>query len=79
MLVGLLIGGLSFWLLPRRAANGQVLLILIGIAGAMLAGFLARAIASLPAGAGQAYLAAAAGAVIALLLYQLLLRARSNS
>ena len=74
MLVGLLIGGLSPWILPRRAANGPVLLILISIAGAMLAGFLARAIASLPAGTGEAHLAAAAGSVAAILLYQLLLR-----
>jgi uncharacterized membrane protein YeaQ/YmgE (transglycosylase-associated protein family) len=79
MLVGLSVGVLARFALPRRASSGPVLLILLGIAGAMLAGFLGEAFEVAPGNGRLTYAVAAAGAAGLILLYRLLLRARSTA
>jgi uncharacterized membrane protein YeaQ/YmgE (transglycosylase-associated protein family) len=74
MLVGLVIGGLFHVLSPRRIAGGSAILLLLGIAGAMLAGFLGRALDVAPADGRLTYVVAAAGAVAFILLLRLALR-----
>ena len=74
MLVGLAIGGLFHALAPRRAPGGSIVLLLLGIAGAMLAGFLGRALAIAPADDWRTYFAAAIGAAGFILLYRLAVR-----
>ncbi len=78
MLVGLIVGLLARLLLPRRVAAGPVLLILIGIAGAMLAGFLGRALDLFEASDPVSYAAAGIGALLLILIYRLVLRARAS-
>jgi uncharacterized membrane protein YeaQ/YmgE (transglycosylase-associated protein family) len=78
MLVGLLVGVVARLILPRRPSAGPVLLILIGIAGAMLVGFLGRALDLFQAQDPIGYMAAAAGAGLLILLYRLVLRSRRS-
>ncbi|MFC3713532.1 GlsB/YeaQ/YmgE family stress response membrane protein [Sphingoaurantiacus capsulatus] len=78
MIVGLVVGLLARLVAPRRAASGPVLLILIGIAGAMLAGFLGRALDLFEADEPVSYAAAAVGALVLILIYRLVLRARAS-
>ena len=79
MLVGIVIGVLARLALPRRVTSGPVLLILLGIAGAMLAGFLGQAFAVAPADGSATYAVAAFGAALLILLYRALLRYRSRA
>ena len=79
MLVGLAVGVLARLVLPRRVTSGPVLLILLGIAGAMLAGFLGQAFDIAPADGVATYAFAALGAALLILLYRALLRYRSGS
>jgi uncharacterized membrane protein YeaQ/YmgE (transglycosylase-associated protein family) len=77
MLVGLLVGVIARFLLPRSVTSGPVILILIGIAGAMLAGFLGDAFGVASPDSAATYVAAALGAALLILLYRLLLRYRA--
>ena len=79
MLVGLAVGVLARFTLPRRVTSGPVLLILLGIAGAMLAGFLGKAFEVAPADGIATYAVAALGAALLILLYRALLSSRSRS
>ena len=79
MLVGLAVGVLARFSLPRRLSSGPVLLILLGIAGAMLAGFLGQAFDIAPADGAATYAVAAFGAALLILMYRALLRYRSGA
>lgn len=79
MLVGLAVGVLARFARPRRTTSGPVLLILLGIAGAMLAGFLGQAFDIAPADGTATYAVAALGAALLILLYRALLRYRSGA
>lgn len=76
MLVGVAVGLLARFVVPPRPASGPVLLILLAIAGALLASFLARAAMLYPDRSPLAYLVAALGGVGAILLYQAFIYAR---
>lgn len=76
MLVGLGVGVVARFLMARRPSTGPVLLILLGIAGAMLAGFLGRAIDAFTPLEPLSFVAAAVGAAILIGLYRLLLGSR---
>lgn len=79
MLVGLIVGALARFAMPRRPSSGPVLLILLGIAGAMLAGFLGRALDVFAASEPLSFVAAAVGAALLILLYRALLASRRAS
>ena len=76
ILIGLLAGGIAKALMPGRDPGGCIVTILIGIAGAVLAGFLGQAVGWYEAGEGAGFLAAIVGAVVILFLYRLINRAR---
>lgn len=73
MITGLVIGILSRFALARRPSTGPVLLILLGIAGAMLAGFLGRALDLFQSLEPLSFVAAAGGAAAVVLLYRFVL------
>ena len=77
ILAGLVIGTAAKLLLPGREPGGFVLSLLLGIAGALAGGFLLLALAG-SSSLEQSLLAAAAGAILALLLYRIVIRARSR-
>ena len=62
----------------RQDPGGCIVTILLGIAGALLAGFLGRAVGWYgPNDAGAGFVAAVIGAVLLLLIYRLVVRRRS--
>ena len=77
IVIGLLAGGIAKLLMPGKDPGGCIITILLGIAGALLAGFLGRALGWYEAGEGAGFLAAIVGAVIILFLYRLVVRRRA--
>ncbi|MEG3177307.1 GlsB/YeaQ/YmgE family stress response membrane protein [Sphingomonas sp. RB3P16] len=76
LLVGLVAGVLGNMVLPGKEPGGLVVTILIGIAGAVLAGFVARAFDLTSVGGWQTYAAATAGSVVLLAAYRFVLSRR---
>lgn len=76
IVIGLLAGGIAKLLMPGRDPGGCIVTILLGIAGALLAGFLGRAIGWYDAGDGAGFIAAIVGALIILIIYRLVLARR---
>lgn len=76
IVIGLLAGGIAKLLMPGRDPGGCIITILLGIAGALLAGFLGRAVGWYNEGDGAGFVAAIVGAFVILLLYRLILRRR---
>ncbi len=79
MLVGVVVGTLARFMMARRASTGPVLLMLLGIAGAMLAGFLGRALDLFHPREPLSFVAAAVGAALVIGLYRLLLGSRRSA
>jgi uncharacterized membrane protein YeaQ/YmgE (transglycosylase-associated protein family) len=71
---GLIVGVIAKFLMPGRDPGGFVITILIGIAGALLGGFLGRAIGWYREGDAVGFVMALAGSVILLVLYRMLAR-----
>lgn len=71
---GLIVGVIAKFLMPGRDPGGFVVTILIGIAGALLGGFLGRAIGWYREGDAVGFVMALAGSVILLVLYRMLAR-----
>ena len=76
LLIGLVAGVLAKLVVPGRDPGGIVVTVLIGIAGALLAGFVAQTIGLLPASGWASYGAAIVGSVVLLLLYRLVIARR---
>src|SRR5919112_3096480 len=77
IVIGLLAGGLAKLLMPGRDPGGCIVTILLGIAGALLAGFLGQAVGWYDAGEGAGFIAAVIGAFIILFIYRLVMRRRA--
>ena len=77
LLIGLVAGLLARLLVPGRDPGGIVVTVLIGIAGALLAGFVAEGAGIAIADGWTSYAAAVAGAVALLLAYRLVIARRA--
>ena len=73
ILLGLIAGALAKWIMPGKGAGGIMVTILIGIAGAMLGGYVGTmlGIGSVSGLNIQSFLIAIAGALVLLFLYRL--------
>jgi uncharacterized membrane protein YeaQ/YmgE (transglycosylase-associated protein family) len=71
IVIGLLAGGIAKLLMPGRDPGGCIITVLLGIAGALLAGFLGRAVGWYGEGDGAGFIAAIVGAFIILFIYRL--------
>ena len=73
IVIGLLAGGIAKLLMPGRDPGGCIITILLGIAGALLAGFLGRAVGWYgPGDEGAGFIAAIIGAFVLLFIYRLI-------
>lgn len=73
IVIGLLAGGIAKLLMPGKDPGGCIITILLGIAGAVLAGFIGRAIGWYgPGDQGAGFIAAIVGAFILLFIYRLI-------
>ena len=72
--LGLVAGILGKLIMPGRDPGGCVVTILLGIAGALLAGYVGRVAGLYQEGERAGFIAATAGAVALLILYRVLRR-----
>ena len=77
LLIGLVAGVLGKIIMPGKDPGGFIVTILVGIAGALLAGFVAQSMGWQITGGLQSYAAATGGAVVLLALYRLIVSRRS--
>ena len=73
---GLVVGALAKLVMPGRDPGGIIVTMLLGIAGALLGGFLGRALGWYGPGEAAGFLMSFLGAVILLMLYRMMVRRR---
>ena len=78
ILIGLVAGVLGKWILPGKDPGGFVVTILIGIAGALLAGYVAQTAGWQIQNGWQSYAAATAGSIVLLILYRVVVQRRAR-
>lgn len=76
IVLGLLAGGIAKLLMPGKDPGGCLITILLGIAGALLAGFIGKSVGWYDQNEGAGFIAAIVGAFLILLIYRLVLRRR---
>ena len=76
ILFGLVVGIIAKLLTPGRDPGGFILTILLGIAGALIGGFVGRALGFYGPNQGAGFLMSLLGAIILLLLYRFISRPR---
>ena len=72
LVIGLIVGAIAKFLMPGRDPGGCLITILLGIAGAFIAGFLGRAIGWYEPGEPAGFIASVIGAMLLLLVYRLI-------
>jgi uncharacterized membrane protein YeaQ/YmgE (transglycosylase-associated protein family) len=76
LVIGLLVGAIAKLLMPGKDPGGCIITILLGIAGAFIAGYLGQAIGWYQPGQPAGFIASVIGAMLLLLIYRLLFRRR---
>ena len=76
IVIGLLAGAIAKMLMPGKDPGGCIITILLGIAGALLAGFIGKSIGWYNENEAAGFLAAIVGAFIILFLYRIIVRRR---
>jgi uncharacterized membrane protein YeaQ/YmgE (transglycosylase-associated protein family) len=80
LIIGLVVGAIAKLIMPGRDPGGIIVTMLIGVAGALLAGFLGRALGwySNP-GEGPGIIASIIGALVLLFLYRMFVGRRGST
>jgi uncharacterized membrane protein YeaQ/YmgE (transglycosylase-associated protein family) len=76
ILFGLVVGVIAKLLMPGRDPGGFIITILLGIAGALIGGFIGRAMGFYGPNEGAGWLMSILGAVVLLALYRMMVRRR---
>lgn len=71
VIFGLIVGALAKLVMPGRDPGGIFITILLGIAGAVVGGFIGRTLGWYQPGEAAGYIMATVGAVVLLALYRL--------
>jgi uncharacterized membrane protein YeaQ/YmgE (transglycosylase-associated protein family) len=77
ILFGLIVGALAKLVMPGRDPGGIIVTMLLGIAGALLGGFLGRALGFYGENQAAGFVMSFVGAVILLVIYRFLVGRRS--
>ena len=77
ILFGLIVGALAKLVMPGRDPGGIIVTMLLGIAGAVLGGFLGRALGLYREGEAAGFFMATLGAVVLLALYRMMIGRRT--
>lgn len=72
ILFGLIVGIVGKFLMPGRDPGGFILTILLGIAGALLGGFIGRFLGLYREGEPAGFLMAVVGSIVLLIIYRLI-------
>jgi uncharacterized membrane protein YeaQ/YmgE (transglycosylase-associated protein family) len=75
--IGLIVGALAKLIMPGRDPGGIIITILLGIAGALVAGFLGRALGWYRPGESAGFIASLIGAIILLAIYRMFVARRA--
>lgn len=70
IIIGAVAGVLGKLIMPGKDPGGFIVTILLGIAGALLAGFLGQAVGFYAAGEGAGWIGATVGAIVLLAIYR---------
>jgi uncharacterized membrane protein YeaQ/YmgE (transglycosylase-associated protein family) len=70
IIIGIVAGVLGKFIMPGKDPGGFIVTILLGIAGALLAGFVGQAVGFYSAGEGAGWVGATVGAIIILAIYR---------
>ena len=76
ILFGLVVGIIAKLLMPGRDPGGFIVTILLGIAGALLGGFVGRAMGFYGPGEAAGWIMSILGAILLLVLYRMMVRRR---
>jgi uncharacterized membrane protein YeaQ/YmgE (transglycosylase-associated protein family) len=76
--IGLVAGILGKLIMPGKDPGGFIVTILLGIAGALFAGFLGQALGFYAQGQAAGWIGATVGAIILLVIYRLVMRGRTR-
>jgi len=80
LIIGLVVGAIAKLIMPGRDPGGIIVTMLIGVAGALLAGFLGRALGWYAnPGEGPGLIASIIGALILLFLYRMFVGRRGTT
>jgi uncharacterized membrane protein YeaQ/YmgE (transglycosylase-associated protein family) len=71
LIVGLVIGAIAKFIMPGKDPGGIIVTMLIGIVGALIAGFLGRAVGWYHEGEPAGFIASIIGAILLLIVYRL--------
>jgi uncharacterized membrane protein YeaQ/YmgE (transglycosylase-associated protein family) len=77
LVFGLIIGVIAKLLMPGRDPGGFIITILLGIAGAMLGGFLGRAMGFYGPNESAGWVTSIIGAIILLVIYRMIAKPRN--
>lgn len=78
IVIGLVAGVLGKLIMPGKDPGGFIVTILLGIAGALLAGFAGQAVGFYRPGQGAGWIAATLGAIALLAIYRVVMRGRRS-
>ena len=76
IIIGALAGGLAKLIMPGKDPGGCIVTIVLGIAGAALAGFIGNSLGWYEQGEGAGFIAAVLGAIVILFVYRMIARRR---
>jgi uncharacterized membrane protein YeaQ/YmgE (transglycosylase-associated protein family) len=80
LIVGLVVGAIAKLLMPGKDPGGLIVTMLLGVAGALLAGFLGRAMGWYASpGEGPGIIASVLGAIVLLFIYRLFVGRRRTT
>ena len=79
LIIGLVVGAIAKLLMPGKDPGGIIVTMLLGVAGALLAGFVGRALGwYADPGQGPGIIASIIGAIVLLLIYRLFVGRRTT-
>jgi len=78
LIIGLIVGAVAKLLMPGKDPGGILITMLLGIAGAIVATFLGRAMGLYPEGSSAGFIASVLGAMLLLLIYRLIIGRRTT-
>ena len=77
IIIGGLAGAVAKLLMPGKDPGGCIITVLLGIGGALVAGWIGHAVGWYSTGEGAGFVAAIVGAIIILLIYRLIAARRA--
>lgn len=79
LIIGLIVGAIAKFIMPGKDPGGIIITMLIGIVGALIAGYLGGALGWYNRGEPAGFIASVVGAIILLFLYRLVTKGRTPS